>query len=123
MFCASSKLTRDHGILHKELTSENIEPHPLPTPLDRETLFPKAEKAITEAESIVISSISIWEIGIKTKKQKLDLPISITENVEKLKSIEGFEILPVDFESTHRLVEPFKEESQYESGNHSILNE
>ncbi len=64
--------------------------------LNREALSPKAEKAIAEAESIAISSISIWETGIKTKKEKLDLPISITEYVEKLKTVEGFEILPVD---------------------------
>ncbi len=43
-----------------------------------------------------ISSISIWEIGLKAKKGKLDLPISIDNYVKGLKQIGNIEIVLVD---------------------------
>ena len=64
--------------------------------LDRAKLSAGAEKAIEEADRIAISSISIWEVGIKVKKGTLQIPLSLPEYVEKLNSIEGFDILPVD---------------------------
>ena len=64
--------------------------------LDRDRLSQAAAATIAEADRVVISSISIWEIGIKVKKEKLELPISIQEFTAKLGKIDGFEILPVD---------------------------
>ena len=46
--------------------------------------------------SAVISSISIWEIGIKIKKGSLDLGIGIEEYVARLKQLDRLSIIPVD---------------------------
>lgn len=43
-----------------------------------------------------LSSISIWEIGLKVKKGHLELPTSIDEYVQRVESIPTLEILPVD---------------------------
>ena len=55
-----------------------------------------AADAIAEAGKIVLSSISIWEIGLKVKREKLFLPLAMSDYVEKLKTVEGVEIAPVD---------------------------
>ena len=55
-----------------------------------------ATDAIAEAGKIVLSSISIWEIGLKVKREKLFLPLAMSDYVEKLKTVEGVEIAPVD---------------------------
>jgi PIN domain nuclease of toxin-antitoxin system len=65
------------------------------------TLFPKkltdkASQTIEAADTLSISSISIWEIGLKAKKGKLDLPVSIDDYVKGLKKIGKIEIIPVD---------------------------
>ncbi len=44
----------------------------------------------------VISSISMWEIGIKMKKGTLSLPLSLNEYVKRVKKVENVEIVPVD---------------------------
>ncbi len=44
----------------------------------------------------IISSISIWEIGIKVKKGKIDLGLELREYVSKLKQLENLTIIPVD---------------------------
>ena len=64
--------------------------------LDRARLSSRGERAIEEADRIAISSISIWEVGLKVKKGKLQIPLSLPEYVEKLNGIEGFDIIPVD---------------------------
>lgn len=43
-----------------------------------------------------ISSISIWEIGIKMKKKKIEIPLTLEEYVSRLKQIGSLEIIPVD---------------------------
>ncbi len=43
-----------------------------------------------------ICSISIWEIGIKIKRKKLDLGLSVEEYVERLRRTNVIEIVPVD---------------------------
>jgi PIN domain nuclease of toxin-antitoxin system len=40
--------------------------------------------------------ITIWEIGIKIKKSKLDIGISLTDYVNRLHLIQPLEIVPVD---------------------------
>jgi PIN domain nuclease of toxin-antitoxin system len=64
--------------------------------LDPDQLSSKAQKSIDEAERIVISSISIWEIGLKVKRQKLLIPLTVEEYVQRLQRLEALEILPVD---------------------------
>lgn len=61
-----------------------------------EKLSKKASKSINQSDSLVISSISIWEIGTKIKNKKLSLPISLEEFVARLKRIQKLDIVPVD---------------------------
>ena len=44
----------------------------------------------------VISSISIWEIGMKIKNRRIDMGCSISEFVNNLYDTENLEIIPVD---------------------------
>ena len=43
-----------------------------------------------------ISSVSIWEIGIKIKKNKLDIGLNLKEYVRRLHILGTIEIIPVD---------------------------
>ena len=61
--------------------------------LDRDRLSRTAAQAIADADRIILSSISIWEIGIKAKKEKLFIPISIQEFTDKLEQIDRLDIL------------------------------
>jgi PIN domain nuclease of toxin-antitoxin system len=63
--------------------------------LAREKLSKNAEDAISCARLVNISSISIWEIGIKVKRGKLTLPLSLRNYVDRLKMLGSFSILPV----------------------------
>ena len=45
---------------------------------------------------MVVTSISIWEIGIKVKRGRLDIPISIEEYADRLDQLDKLDILPVD---------------------------
>jgi PIN domain nuclease of toxin-antitoxin system len=60
-----------------------------------ERLSANAAKAIAAATGIVISSISIWEIGIKIKRGQLEIPLSPAMLVAKLKESDGVRIEPV----------------------------
>ena len=64
--------------------------------LDPERLTQTAKQAITNADRVCLSSISIWEIGIKVRKDKLVLPLSIRDFAENLERIDRVEVLPVD---------------------------
>lgn len=64
--------------------------------LDSPRLSKSAATAIEEAERIVISSISIWEIGLKASRNRLSIPISVQEFADGLAQIDVVEILPVD---------------------------
>lgn len=64
--------------------------------LDPQRLSPAAQAAIDAAEKKIISSISIWEIGLKVKREKLVLPLAVDDYVDNLKKVEGVGILPVD---------------------------
>lgn len=63
--------------------------------IDTARLSPRATEAIEEADQIVISSISIWEIALKAKRQKLKLPLSVDDLVSMLREIERVEIVAV----------------------------
>lgn len=67
--------------------------------LDPERLSKRAAKAcheIDEEGKAVISSISIWEIGIKIRNGKLDLGMSIEAYHGLLNQLSTLEIVPVD---------------------------
>jgi len=66
--------------------------------LDPEKLSDKAVKACKKISYMgaIISSISIWEIGIKIKKGKLNIGLSLTEYVDRLKSLDTLTIIPID---------------------------
>ncbi|HEX4792793.1 MAG TPA: type II toxin-antitoxin system VapC family toxin [Humisphaera sp.] len=49
-----------------------------------------------EAEGGAISSISIWEIGTKIKKGKLDIGLTIEEFTARIRQTGAIDILPVD---------------------------
>ena len=67
--------------------------------LNRDRLSRTAAQAIADADRIALSSISIWEIGIKVKKDQLSIPISIQEFSDKLEQIDRLDILPVDVQT------------------------
>lgn len=58
-----------------------------------------AANAIAAATRIVVSSISIWEIGIKVQKGKLTIPLSIDDFAQRLQTVRGVELLPVETET------------------------
>lgn len=60
-----------------------------------EKLSVKATQAIDGAQEIIISSISIWEIGLKARHGKLSLPLPVGGYVERLKEVEKVQIVPV----------------------------
>jgi PIN domain nuclease of toxin-antitoxin system len=64
--------------------------------LDPERLSSAARRAIEDADRLVISSISVWEIGLKVKRGKLAIPLSISEYADRLERLDRLEILPVD---------------------------
>jgi PIN domain nuclease of toxin-antitoxin system len=64
--------------------------------LDQKKLTPSATEAIEAAERVTLSSISLWEIGIKVKKGRLEIPYAIDEYAQKLKAVQKLEILAVD---------------------------
>ena len=64
--------------------------------LDPSKLSPKARIEIERAGRVVISSITVWEIALKVKRGKLELPLPVTEYAERLQRIETLDIHPVD---------------------------
>jgi len=64
--------------------------------LDPPLLSPSAGEAIAQADQILVSSISIWEIGVKVKRDKLVLPIAVRDYAERLATVERVQLLPVD---------------------------
>jgi PIN domain nuclease of toxin-antitoxin system len=67
--------------------------------LDPARLSSKAGQAIEGAGQILVSSICVWEIALKVKRQKLILPLAIPDYVERLGRLEALEILPVDVQA------------------------
>ena len=64
--------------------------------LNKGRLSQAAAWAINDADRILLSSISIWEVGLKVKRQGLSIPVSIQEFAERLERVDRLEILPVD---------------------------
>lgn len=67
--------------------------------LDRERLSQTAAEMISDADRIALSSISIWEIGVKVQKERLSLPVSVQEFTAKLEQVDRLDILPVDVQT------------------------
>jgi PIN domain nuclease of toxin-antitoxin system len=64
--------------------------------LDPAKLSLKASQAIEQAEKVIISSISVWEIALKVKGGRLAISLPIADYVARLNRIDALEILPVD---------------------------
>lgn len=67
-------------------------------------LSPVAVASIAQTDQIIISSISIWEIGWKMKLGKLVLPISVQEFAVRLAQVHKVEITAVATETWLRSV-------------------
>ena len=67
--------------------------------LDPTKLSQKAHEVIQGADRIMVSSISIWEIALKVKQQKLVLPLTIDDYADRLQRLKSLEILPVDVQT------------------------
>ena len=67
--------------------------------LHRERLSEAASVAISESERVLVSSISIWEIGIKVGRGGLFIPLPAREYAERLEQLARVDILPVDTET------------------------
>ena len=64
--------------------------------LDPDRLTSAAASALDDEDRRLVSSISIWEIGLKVKRGSLKLPLPIEEFVIRLKRVRGVEIMAVD---------------------------
>ncbi|MDE3001478.1 MAG: type II toxin-antitoxin system VapC family toxin [Gemmatimonadota bacterium] len=63
--------------------------------LDRNRLSAAAAQAISNADRIALSAVSIWEIGIKVNKKQLFIPLTVREFARRLEQVDRIEILPV----------------------------
>ena len=69
--------------------------------LDTQKMSKKALKVCEEAEisgSIYVSSISLWEIGLKIKNSKLDIGMTIEKYTRSLESVSTINIVPITTE-------------------------
>lgn len=67
--------------------------------LDPDKLSTSARATLAETDRFVVSSISIWEIGLKVSKGQLAIPLSIRTYAEQLLQVQGVEVMPVDTET------------------------
>ncbi len=75
--------------------------------LDPEQLSDKASETLSKMEQQggFASSISIWELGVKVKRGKLELGISPSEFARRLQQGSNVELLPVDTSTWLRSLE------------------
>lgn len=59
-------------------------------------LSERARETIQQAKQVAISSITIWEIGIKVKKNRLSIPIPVDSLVGAMKESLALEVIPVE---------------------------
>lgn len=66
--------------------------------LDPDKLSKKASQACLKMtkDEVYISSISLWELGVKIKNKKLDLGMGLETFLSKLEQLSYLTILPVD---------------------------
>lgn len=60
------------------------------------SLSAKATASIRQADEVLISAMSIWEIGIKAQRGNLALPGPLEEYVERIKATSKVRIVAVD---------------------------
>ncbi|MBD3316228.1 MAG: PIN domain-containing protein [Chitinivibrionales bacterium] len=61
-----------------------------------QSLSRKAARLLSGPGKLLVSSISIWEIAVKQRKNQLKLPVSPRELVRLLGEVEEVSIVPVD---------------------------
>jgi PIN domain nuclease of toxin-antitoxin system len=66
--------------------------------INPDRLTARASDAIESADVLFVSSISFWEIGIKQKSGKLELPLELDTFVERMNQACEIQILPVDLQ-------------------------
>lgn len=66
--------------------------------LDPKELSNQAAKSCQKikTDGALVSSISIWEVGIKIKNKKLDIGMSLSEYVRRLNKLNTLQFIPVD---------------------------
>ena len=64
--------------------------------LDPIELTPGAHKAIAAADAVLVPSIAVWEIGIKTKRGKLDLGCSYSDYVRRIGQAADLRLVAID---------------------------
>jgi len=57
-------------------------------------LTPNAAQAIYDADEVIVNAISLWELGLKAKRGKLYLPVTIREFVARLERVASLSIQP-----------------------------
>lgn len=67
--------------------------------LEPTRLSVKAAREVDASDRRLVSSISLWEIGIKVARGKLRLPLPVRDYARRLGTLEAVEILPVDLET------------------------
>ena len=66
--------------------------------LDPARLSARAAAAIRQAEPVLLSSISVWEVGIKHQKGRLTLPLPVRQWALELTRVAPVQFIPVDLE-------------------------
>jgi len=64
-----------------------------------ERLSERAINTLKRSPRLLVSSISLWEIGVKSAKGKLEIPVTVREYSDRLSRVERVEILDVDLET------------------------
>jgi PIN domain nuclease of toxin-antitoxin system len=65
--------------------------------LDPEQLSGAAAEALDQATQILVSSLSLWEIALKHRRGKLELPMSPRLFAQELETTDRTQIVPVDW--------------------------
>ena len=63
-----------------------------------EKLTPAAETAIRESDHVIVNAISLWEVALKVKREKLALPMTVREYVHLLQEVDRLEIRPTSLD-------------------------
>jgi PIN domain nuclease of toxin-antitoxin system len=64
--------------------------------LDPARLSDAAISAISQADTILVSSVSLWEIARMEQKGEIELPMELDEYARLLEQVEQYRILPVE---------------------------
>ncbi len=64
--------------------------------LDPSNLSAKAHRAISNADALILSSISFWEVGVKWRAGRIELGVPYQEYVSRVLGCSDFEVVSVD---------------------------